>query len=401
MDLAFYTNFTNSLTQQEAIINQLQAQVSTGYAVQTPDQNPGAWQVGALGQDQLAALANENNTQSAIQVQLGTVNNAYQSANNLFDNVQSVIEQGLNGTTSTQNLQALVAQVSSAQTQLQAIGNSTTTNGTYVFGGSRGTVPPFQTDTSGTVIYLGDGGQSQAAITPNTTASTIANGDVFVSALSGNGYASVTAAGSNTGTGQLLNQGPVSAAAASAFQAGSSPITVSFATGSSGLTYTATQGGTQLATGAFTTGQTLQLAGQDFQLTGSPAAGDNFTIAPARPQTAFALLQTVFNALSSTASTPAAVAQTNQILNNSLAGLAQYQQAVVTAQAQNGVTLQAVANAGTGNTNQSTQVQTAVNNAVQVNTPVAIASLDQTLTALQAAMKTFGQVQSLSLFQYI
>lgn len=50
------------------------------------------------------------------------------------------------------------------------------------------------------------------------------------------------------------------------------------------------------------------------------------------------------------------------------------------------------------NTSQSTAAQTNISNAIAVNTPVAIASLDQTMTALQAAIKTFGTVQSLGLF---
>jgi flagellar hook-associated protein 3 FlgL len=224
---------------------------------------------------------------------------------------------------------------------------------------------------------------------------------VFVSALSGNGFASITAPSSNAGTGQVLNKGPVSATQAAAFQTGNLPITLSFAHTAAGLTYTATQNGAAIATGAYTANQSITLAGQEFQLTGTPAVGDSFTIAPSRPQTAFALLQTVFTTLANTGSTPAQVAQTNQVLNDSLAGLAQYQQALVTAQAQNGVTLQAVNNAGNSNTNQSTQLQIAVQNAVGVNTPVAIATLNETLTALQAALKTFGAAQNLSLFQYI
>jgi flagellar hook-associated protein 3 FlgL len=139
----------------------------------------------------------------------------------------------------------------------------------------------------------------------------------------------------------------------------------------------------------------------DYNITGSPASGDSFTIVPARPQSAFALLQTIAASLANAGSTPAQVAQTNQLLNQSLAGIAQYQQAVTTAQAQNGVTLQAITAAAAGNTSQSTEVQTNVQNATAVNTPVAIASLDQTLTALQAAMKTFGTVQNLSLFNYV
>jgi flagellar hook-associated protein 3 FlgL len=402
MDLSFYTNFNTSLAQQEAQLNLLQQQIATGLTVQTPDQNPAAYETAQLGNDQINALANDNTTQAAIQVQLGSVNDAYQSTTTLLDSVQSVVEEALNGTTSSLNLNALASQVLSASQQLVAIGNTTSPNGTFLFGGSRGTVAPFQNNSSGSVVYFGDGGQSQAAISTDISASTIANGDVFVAGLSGDGIGSVTAAAANTGSGQVIPQGTVNAAAANAFQAGNAPITVSFSTSGGVTSYSATQGGSTIATGPLAgSATTVQLAGVDYQITGKPVAGDSFTIAPSRPQSAFALLKTIYNALANAGSTPAQVAQTNQVLNQSLASLAQYQQGVVTAQAQTGVTLEAISNAATGNTNQSTQVQTNVQNATAVNTPVAIASLDQTLTALQAAMKTFGDVQNLSLFNYL
>lgn len=405
MDLSFFTNFANNIAQQEAQMNVLQQQISTGLAVQTPDQNPAAFATATMGNDQISALANDNTTQANIQVQLGSVSNTYSSVSSLLDNVQSVVEQALNGTTSAQNLNALASQVTSSSAQLVALGNTTSSNGTYLFGGSRGSVAPFQSNGSGNIVYMGDGGQSQASIAPDISAATIANGSVFVSGLNGDGTSQVTAPTTNTGTGQVLQEGVVNAAAAQSFQSGNAPITLSFAVSGGQTTYTATQGGATLSTGAVTQnaqGQSsVQLAGVDYQITGTPANGDSFTLAPSRPQSAFALLKTIATALSSAASTPAQVAQTHQILNQSLAGLAQYQQGVVTAQAQTGVTLQAITNAGASNTNQSTAVQTNVTNATAVNTPVAIANLDQTLTALQAAMKAFGTAQGLSLFTYI
>lgn len=401
MDLSLFTSFTNSLSTQEAQINQLQQQISSGLAVQTPDQNPTAYETGVLGTDIVNQLNNDNTTQAQVQTQLGSVNSAYTSMSTLFDNVQSIVEQALNGTTSAANMNALAGQVKSASQQLLSIGNTTASNGTYLFGGSRGGLTPFQANANDDIVYFGDGGNSQATIAPGQAASTIANGDVFVSSLSGDGISNVTASTSNTGSGQVLQQGVVNAATANAFQQGSSAITVGFGSGNS---YTATQGGSTIASGTLSTsssGTTLQLAGVDYQITGSPANGDSFTISPARPQSAFALLQNVYNALANANSTPSQVAQTNQLLNQSLAGLAQYQQATLTAQAQNGVTLQAISAASTSNTSQATEVQTNVDNATAVNTPVAIASLTQTMTALQAAMKTFGTVQSLSLFNYL
>ncbi len=223
--------------------------------------------------------------------------------------------------------------------------------------------------------------------------------------MAGDGISTVSASTGNSGSGQVLQQGLVNASTASAFQQGNAPITVSFAVSGNTTTYSATQGGATLSTGTLnstSTGQTsVQLAGVDYEITGSPANGDSFTISPARPQSAFALLKQISDALASAGSTPAQVAQTNQVLNQSLASLSQYQQAVTTAQAQNGVTLQALATAATGNTTQETAAQTNVSNATAVNMPAAISALDETVTALQAAMKTFGTAQSLSLFNYL
>lgn len=403
MELSFYTNFASSIAQQEAQLNSLQQQISSGVSVSTPDQGPVAYETATIGNDQISALARDTTTQADIQSQLGNVDNVYQSVAALFDNTQSVLEQALNGTTSAANMRSLAGQVSSAAQQLVGLGNTTGTNGTYLFGGSRGNVQPFQTAQGGSVQYLGDGGQSQAAISADSSASTIANGDVFMGGLAGDGFASVSAASANTGTGVLLSQGVATPAAAAAFQAQSSPITLSFAAGGAGLTYTATQAGNPvpLQTGPVTAGMNLQLGGVDFQMSGTPAAGDSFTVSPSRPQSAFALLQGIAATLSSTGNTPAQSAQTSQQLNQDLASLSQYQQTVVTAQAQNGVALQAVSNAGTSDTNQSTALQSAVQSAVGVNTATVIAQLDQTTTALEAAMKAFGSVQSLSLFNYV
>jgi flagellar hook-associated protein 3 FlgL len=280
MDLNFYTDFTQNLITQENQLNVLQQQVSTGVAVQTPDQNPAVFESATLGQDQISQLTNDNATQASIQVQLGSVSNAYAETTDLLNNVQALVEQALNGTTSPQNLSELSTQANSALQQLQAIANTTAPNGTYLFGGSRGSIAPFQTGATGQVEYLGDGGQSQAAITPDTQGSTIANGSAFISGLSGDGTATISAAASNTGTGQLLSTGVENAATATAFQQGALPITLSFAATATGTGYTATQNGATIGSGtlAASGGTTLQLAGQQFDITGaivklSPAAG--------------------------------------------------------------------------------------------------------------------------------
>jgi flagellar hook-associated protein 3 FlgL len=136
-------------------------------------------------------------------------------------------------------------------------------------------------------------------------------------------------------------------------------------------------------------------------LTGTPAAGDSFTVAPSQSQSVFTLMQNITTTLQSAGSTPAAQAITLQSLNQDLSSLAQYQQTVTTAQAQTGVTLQSLNDTSSNNGTQETALQTSVENATAANMPAVLTSLNDNLTAVQAAMKAFSDVQSLSLFNYI
>lgn len=401
MSASLYTIASANITLQEAQISNLEQQIGTGYAVQTPSQNPSAFEAATVAQNQISALSTENQTQATVQSKLSSVSNTYGAVSTLYNSVQSVLEQALNSTTSTQNLQTLSTQVGSQAQQLLGLANSTAPDGTFLFGGSRNTIMPFQANTNGAVVYMGDAGQSTASITPDTTSATLANGSAFTNALAGNGYSVIASGAGNTGTATLAATGVVLASTAAAFQSGSSAITLSFAQGAGGLTYTASQNGSTIATGNAAAGATLQLAGQNFQLSGNPAAGDSFTISPSRPQTAFDLMHNITQTLANVADTPASKAQTTQTLTNDLATLAQYQQSLLTAQAQNGVTLQAITSAGVSNTNQQTTLQSSLQNAVGTNMPQAMTQLNQTLTAVQAAEKAFTAVQSLSLFKYL
>lgn len=407
MNLSFYSSFLNNLANQESQISTLQQEISTGSTVQTAAQNPAAFETTALANDQINQLNNDSTTQSTLQNRLGAANSAYSSIGSLLDNVQSIIEQGLNGTSNSQNLNSLAEQVQSASQQLLSLGNTQLADGTYLFGGTRGNIPPFQTNSDGSISYYGDSGQSQANIDGSVTANALVTGEALTSALAGDGTSTITADSTNTGTAQIAQTGLSNTQQANAFQA-SSPatgsITISFTNTNGKLAATATQNGkqTNLPLNTSADGQTdLTLDGMNFKITGSPKDGDRFTIAPARPQTAFALLQQISTALSDARDNPAQTAQTDQILNQSLAGLEQYQQSITTAQAQNGVTLQAVTNAQTNTSAQKTAAQTTIDNASAVNMPAAITALNQTMTAMEAAMKTFSEVQGLSLFKYL
>jgi flagellin-like hook-associated protein FlgL len=134
MSASLYTNFTASVASQDALINTLEAEISTGYSVQTPDQNPAAFEVATIANDQVSGLTNDSATQNSITTQLDSVSSTYSAVSTLYDNVQSIIEQSLNGATSPQELQTLSTQISSAAQQLLGLANTTAPDGNYLFG---------------------------------------------------------------------------------------------------------------------------------------------------------------------------------------------------------------------------------------------------------------------------
>src|SRR3984885_11610171 len=100
MDLAFFTNFSASLTAQESELNTLQEEISSGVAVQTPEENPSAFETALIGDDQISALNGDTTSVGDIQGQLGDVSNAYTSVLSEVSNVQQLVLGALNGTTS-------------------------------------------------------------------------------------------------------------------------------------------------------------------------------------------------------------------------------------------------------------------------------------------------------------
>ena len=138
--------------------------------------------------------------------------------------------------------------------------------------------------------------------------------------------------------------------------------------------------------------------GVELSLSGQPAAGDSFTVAPSRPQSIFSLVQQIQGALASPGTTPAARAQTRQLISNSLATIVQYQNRISGTSAKAGVILQATAAASTSNQLASTNAQENASALVSANTPEVLTELQNRTAALQAAMKAFSVASQLSLF---
>ncbi|HUC18044.1 MAG TPA: flagellar hook-associated protein FlgL [Acetobacteraceae bacterium] len=402
MQTSFFTTAAQSFTSNEQLLQTLEQELESGNAVSTASANPAAF-VGATGDtDDVGQLTAEDSSQTNIQTTLGLGTTALSEAATILDKIQQTALEAINGTVNSSEFQSLSGQVQQNLQQLIAVADTADNNGDFVFAGTAGNIKPFVQNSSGSTEYFGNDGISTVEVSPGITVNAALSGTAFTGGFSGDGFASVAAASGNTGTATFLPVGILNDSSATQFQQGSKPITISFSTNASGqATYTATQGSATISSGPAKPGEDITLDGVQFELSGTPASGDNFTIAPARPQSVFALIQGIQNALATPGTTAAEHAQTAQVLGNALAGITQYQNIITSENARIGVILQTVSNAQNDNAQAITTDQNDAANLTSANVPQLLTEIDEQTTALQAALQAFGVTQGLDVFNFL
>jgi flagellar hook-associated protein 3 FlgL len=388
------TQFLTALNQLESSIATTQNDVSTGLSFTTASQNPVAAGLVA-GYNQVLAQSQQYTTNgNSAQGSLNTEDNALTQLQNQLQSVRSLALEANNGTESQQDLGAIATQVSQIQQSLLSLANTQDGSGNYIFGGFSTETQPFSLSASG-ATYSGDQGQRQVEIGAGQTVVVGDNGDlVFNQIKNGNGTVNVTAAAGNTGTGVL---GATTVSSPAAYSGGS--YTIEFTSPKAYKVLNST--GATVTSGAYTSGQSISFAGLEVALSGQPAAGDSFSVAPSTDQSIFTTVQNLVNALQSAKPAPAAQAQ----LNNSIAGaindIDQALSQMQTVQSSVGARLNTITTAQSVGTTQQTQLQQSISNLQSLDYASAVTTLDSQNTTLSAAMEAFTQTQGLSLFKYL
>jgi len=386
--------FLAALNQLESSIATNQNDISSGLAFTTASENPiGAGLVVSYSQV-LAQSEQYTANGNSAQGSLNTEDNAITQIQNELQSLRSLALEANNGSQSPQDLNAIATQVSQIQQALIGLGNTQDGSGNYIFGGFSTETQPFAASPSG-ATYAGDQGQRQVQIGAGQTVVIGDNGDlVFNQIKNGNGTFEATAAAGNTGTGLI---GATSVTNAGAYAGGS--YTIQFTAPNTYQVVAA--GGATVTTGTYTSGQAIAFAGIQVTLSGQPATGDSFAIAPSTNQSLFTTVQNLVTALGRGNATPAAQAQLNNSIGNSVNGIDQALDHLQTIQASLGARLNGVTAQQSVATAQQTQLQKSIGDIQGLNYASAITTLDSQNTTLSAAMQAFTQTQGLSLFKFL
>jgi len=386
-----------AIDNQSSALQVTQNQVSTGLAVQNAADNPvAAAQIVQLSQQQ-AQLTQYGTNLTSAQTRLSLEESSLSSATTTLQSIRDLAVQAGDATLSDANRQSIAATM---QTQIQALvgtANSKDANGEYLFSGYATQTQPFATDSSGNVSYQGDSGTRLIPITANqSVADSDTGATAFMAVPAGNGTFTTAAAASNTGsanidTGSVLNS----------TQWVPDPYTLTFNTPTSYQIVDNTTGTTVVANGAYTSGSAIQFQGVEVTLTGTPAAGDSFSVAPSGNQSMFATLDNLATALSTPADSAASKAQLTTSIASALTNIDQGISHLSTVSASVGARINLLTAQSSTNTAASTTLTTQQSSLQDVDYASAVSTLNQQMVGLQAAEQSYAAVAQLSLFKYL
>src|SRR5882757_1927522 len=387
------TQFLNAINQLQSGINQTQNQMSSSLSFTTASQNPvGAGSVNNYKQALSQSQQYGTNATSA-QTNLSTEDNALSQVQTQLQALRTLALQANSGTLSNSNLSAIATQAVQIQNSLLSLANTQNGNGEFMFGGFAAQTQPFTISATG-AAYNGDQGQRQVQIAAGQTVADGDNGDtVFNQIKTGNGTFTVAAAAGNSGSGIV---GATTLSNPAAYDGGTYAITF----GAAGA-YQVTKGATVVATGSYTDGGTIAFNGVQVTLSGQPASGDSFSLAPSANQSVFTTVQNLVSALQTGVSGGASSTALNNSINSAINNIDQALSQTANVRATVGGRLNSITTQQSVATASQTQLQQSISTLQGLDFAKAITTLDQQNTTLSAALQAFTLTQGLSLFKFM
>lgn len=389
----YYQQAVDTIDRNQTQLGKVQEQMSSSLRMLTAADDPvAAGQVLGVNQS-IADVSQWQANAGALQSSLGLEDSTLSNVSSALGQIQTLALQANNATLNSNDRQTIAAQMQQQLNTILQQANTQDANGRYLFAGTQDGSAPFTLTSSGASY----GGNSNVHMQTLGPTSAIAAGDpgdaVFMQLKSGDGSISIGAAASNSGTASLQ-----SAQLNDPSQLNGGSYTVKF---SGGQYQVLDSSNATVASGAYTAGSAIQFRGVSLTLTGAPADGDSFSVAPSASQSLFSTVQNLIGLVSAPLTNGAQRAQNQTAMYGALQALNGAQTHITAVQAGVGAREQSVTSTTAQLQSRSTQLQSALSGLQDLDYAAATAKFSQTTTTLQAAEQSYVQIQGLSLFNYI
>ena len=390
-------SIANLQRRQQALQNQ-QMQLTSGKRLAMASDDPTA---AARSERALASIGRIDANQRALEASRNSMTlgeSALGDAEELMQQARETMLSAGNASYSDAERAGLANKLQGLRDQLLAIANRTDGAGGYLFSGQGSANPPFL-DQAGGVSYVGVAGTVQTGNLDNFQLS-IDGRAAWEEARSGNG-SFVTEASTNAFTGnpaaawidsgRVLNPSLLTGQNYRVDISGTAPTQT--------YSVTNTDTGAGVAGGTYKTGEAISFDGISVTVTGTPADGDTFTVAPATNSLKlFDVLDRAISELKTPLRTNAQIAQSN---SGRVRDMDAVMGALQNARSQTGERLNGLD--GTESRmaalkQYSTEERSAAEDLDMVQ---GISDFQNQQSGYDTALKTYAMVQRMSLFQYI
>jgi len=386
---------TSRLGDLQTSLARSQEQMATGRRILSPSDDPvAAARALELTQGQAVNSQYAVNRDSARHL-LNLQEQALQSVTSLLQDAKTLVVSAGNGALDNQQRQFIATELRGRLDDLLGLANTHDGGGNYLFSGFSTTTQPFAKTSSG-ANYAGDQGQRMLQVGPFRQIPLGDSGSaVFETIRTGNGSFTTAATPGNQGTG-TISTGTVTGAAPG-FN-----YTINFIDAS---TYEVLDNSivpsVQVATGPYQSGNSISFNGLRVEISGAPAAGDTFNIAPASTQPIFATLTNLISVLETPVSSGASKAALSNGLSTANQQITNAIDHVLTVRASTGARLKELDSLDVQGDDRNQQYAATLAQLQDLDYTKAITDLTKQKIILEAAQQSFVKTAGLSLFNYI
>ena len=399
---SYDSSLLNLTTRQTNLIDQ-QEKMTAGKRVVRASDDPAA---AAQAERALTRTVRVDIEQRALNVQRNSITMAMSTLSDTTDALQTLRELAVSAgdaAYSGANRTSIAQQMMGLRDQIFAYANKQDSNGIPLFGGLGGSAMPF-TDASTGVAFNGLPGQR--ASTTISIPGAMDGQAVWMNVPTGNGVFKVelpkSPATPNAGT-VWAEQGQVLDPAAITGDSYSINFKVDASVVPNVITYDVTNTTSATATNPiaagrpYTSGQSIQFDGMSFSAQGTPANGDALVVKPSGITNLFKIIDDAIAGINGASSGNLVTQTITQALVEIDTGMARIQ----SASGQAGDLLNRADKIDSSQQGKSIQLAADRSRAEDIDVIKGISDFQNLQTGYDAALKTYAQVQKLSLFNYL
>lgn len=312
--------------------------------------------------------------------------------------VRELTIQGKNDSNNNDSRSYVATEIRQLQDQILDLANYSDANYGHVFAGSKTESKPFITLAGGGYQYAGDDSQLQVKISHSQDMQVNVSGrQIFMNIANGNGSFYTDTNAANTGTGSIG-----SSSISGAFVPDDYTVTMTQLLATDPVTYQVVDsGGGVVAAGTYVEGEDISFNGATLAIDGTPKNGDIFYLNKSQHQDIFTTLQNIVDAFSLNTDDPVNSARMHSTIHNEMQSLDQAMYSIERARASTGGKLNILERQRDINDTVILANQKNISTLKDLDYYEAVTRYQQQVMSLEAAQKSFLQIQSMNLFSLL